>query len=683
MRQLTQALSHARDGTGHIRAILVSAAFKPRLPGLTKIVSKLSKEGAWRKSLEVFEAVDDLGIVPDTALTNAAISACDKGGRWQKALEIFDRMDMLGLSRDAITYSAMISSLAKGKQWQFALNIFEHMQNAGVAADVVTCCSLINALERGGRWDLAEKLFLQMCSGNHDSLARFAVDAGLCGDDESNVHDGMHKTLNPNSVGISHLGGVPDGHSITLFRSKTLPVPLQRADGSASHSGFTMLTAVAPAAAENGRLPSVDKCDGSFSHGTHRNISQPHSASISAPKTAVEELSSAFAHAVAFKEDSMVDEAAATPWRNAHITGQMTPGQTLHAAHSLISACSSLPSTSSVSSFAVASLPGSINHQANQQGLEGLQNSNTNACYTTIATNNNTQNLGRNSTIDAAAAHLHRAMSCFPEFNDATLHRLSGSHVARDQISFDFGHAAGITPNRICCNALLAAYARAKPSQWQRALGLIQAMWTGGPLLTPDVVSYNTAIKACTASSQLSHALDVYHEMIKHSVQPNSTTYNSIITSAADTGNLHTLHNVGEWLSHAPYDVLSACMNVYVTALASVGAWNDAVQAFKDMLLPQSPCHPSASTFNLVLSFLVRHGDASSVEWLLEEMQSCGVAPSILTFNTMIEGCAESGAWREAMRALSMIDRHYNGGSARGGHCEDGMIHPTAATCQY
>lgn len=115
MRQLTNALMSAREGTGEVRTALVSAAFRPRLPGLTKLVSKLSKEGAWRKALEVFETVEELGLRADTALTNSAISACDKGGRWQKALEIFDRMDAMRLPRDAITYSATISALAKGR----------------------------------------------------------------------------------------------------------------------------------------------------------------------------------------------------------------------------------------------------------------------------------------------------------------------------------------------------------------------------------------------------------------------------------------------------------------------------------------------------------------------------------------------------------------------------------------
>lgn len=164
MRQLTNALGAAREGCGEVRAVLLQAAFRPRLPGLTKMVSKLSKEGAWRKALEVFETSEEMGVRPDTALTNSAISACDKGGRWQKALEIFESMDSMHLPRDAITYSATISALAKGKQWHAALQVFDHMQTAGVEADVVTCCSLINALERGGQWQLAEKLFLQMCT---------------------------------------------------------------------------------------------------------------------------------------------------------------------------------------------------------------------------------------------------------------------------------------------------------------------------------------------------------------------------------------------------------------------------------------------------------------------------------------------------------------------------------------
>jgi pentatricopeptide repeat protein len=57
--------------------------------GLTKLVSQMSREGHWAKSLEVYESLSAVGVRPDTTITNAAISACDKGGQWEKALQLF------------------------------------------------------------------------------------------------------------------------------------------------------------------------------------------------------------------------------------------------------------------------------------------------------------------------------------------------------------------------------------------------------------------------------------------------------------------------------------------------------------------------------------------------------------------------------------------------------------------
>ncbi len=47
--------------------------------GLTKMISKLSKEGAYRKALEVFYSLAEMDIAVDTAVVNAAISATDRG----------------------------------------------------------------------------------------------------------------------------------------------------------------------------------------------------------------------------------------------------------------------------------------------------------------------------------------------------------------------------------------------------------------------------------------------------------------------------------------------------------------------------------------------------------------------------------------------------------------------------
>jgi hypothetical protein len=88
MKSLAAALASVDAGRGEVRKVLQVANrgnFKPRLPGLTKLVSQLTREGQWQKGLEIFESLDAIeGLVPDTTITNAAISACDKGGNWGK-----------------------------------------------------------------------------------------------------------------------------------------------------------------------------------------------------------------------------------------------------------------------------------------------------------------------------------------------------------------------------------------------------------------------------------------------------------------------------------------------------------------------------------------------------------------------------------------------------------------------
>lgn len=51
------------------------------------MVAKLSREHAYRKALEVFDTLPAIGLMPDTAITNAAISACDKGKGFHDSLE--------------------------------------------------------------------------------------------------------------------------------------------------------------------------------------------------------------------------------------------------------------------------------------------------------------------------------------------------------------------------------------------------------------------------------------------------------------------------------------------------------------------------------------------------------------------------------------------------------------------
>ena len=59
---------------------------------------------------------------------SALISACEKGKQPERALEMFQAMQRQGMVPDIITHSAVISACEKGKQLEWALEVFETMQ---------------------------------------------------------------------------------------------------------------------------------------------------------------------------------------------------------------------------------------------------------------------------------------------------------------------------------------------------------------------------------------------------------------------------------------------------------------------------------------------------------------------------------------------------------------------------
>ncbi|KAL6779730.1 PPR8 [Auxenochlorella protothecoides x Auxenochlorella symbiontica] len=634
MRQLSQALIDAREGTGEVRSVLLRASFKPRLPGLTKMVSKLSKEGAWRKALEVYETVEDLGLIPDTALTNSAISACDKGGRWQKALEVFESMERLGLPRDAITYSATISSLAKGKQWHAALQVFNHMRDAGVPADVVTCCSLINALERGGQWQLAEALFLQMCCVAKDA------EVGVVAPRKDGKEEGKAGEVSPSSV-------------FDLLR--VLPPPGEDAPGG----GEEVRDAGAPAGeGVPGGEPSDGTADRLLADGEELASRLRSSLSLGDVERATLGVPGAGPGAARAGVAASPFITAASLAAGIRRTGSDAPLRAASASASAFAAPGAGPRIERSVSLSAPHAP--------RRALSGVHDV-------------------------QASAHLRRAMTSFvpgpaPGSRADTPTAATGAGGgpgAEDGASsglpstgglsapgsparagsppgpaFAFGHAARVTPNRVCCNALLAAYARARPPQWQRAVHLLRAMWEGGPTLAPDAVSFNTALKACTNAGELDRALEVFKEMGSRGVRPNITTFNCLIAAAAEAGAAGTLQEVGRWLEVADRDVKGACMNTFVAALVKLGHCEEPQSPLGTPWLgsvgtPKHGTHPGPTTaLNTLISGYMKSGQYHKVRSFFFDLLGSGQAPSPALMHAMLTACGASGAWADALEAM-------------------------------
>ena len=95
----------------HVAQLLVSSKSTCCLSDVTILM----EQHGLAVGMHLFRCCHDSTSVPAHGCASAA------GGQWQTALELFRAMDGMGLPRDAITYSSVISALAKGKQWAHAL----------------------------------------------------------------------------------------------------------------------------------------------------------------------------------------------------------------------------------------------------------------------------------------------------------------------------------------------------------------------------------------------------------------------------------------------------------------------------------------------------------------------------------------------------------------------------------
>jgi len=651
MRSLTAALAAAQPGTGEVRRVLAGAAFKPRLPGLTKIVSQLSREGAWQKALEVFESLPVLGVVADTAVVNAAISACDRGAQWQSALEIWRAMAPSPSSaaaggrpgarppRDAITYSALISALAKGRQWGRALEAFAEMAREGVAADAVVCCTLISCLDRGGQWQLAEQVFtVRIGSGVFcvfglgmkerlreglqvspfplaRSLAHRQKPAALLlrKQNPKKQSKKKHQTMYADLPAFAHLlEGLKEGAAE------------DDAEELAATTGMATTTSAGSLspATDDDKNDKDNKDDGKDDKAQQRKGRS--GGSIAMLPDTLDTTAQHQKHQDRPQQPPRltVDSSPSTP--AALLPSPLVGGAGAGAGSALLGAFGS-GAFGSGGAFPFSPPPPS-------PGGGGL-----------------TPGGGGGGGMGGSAASPTRLLR-------------SGSLNAKK-----------LDPNRVCCNSVLSAYARASPPKWRRAMRLLRLMAEAGGELSPDIVSYNTVLKAVGAAGQVRACFDLFAAMRARGVEPTAATFSCLVAAAGDSADGVAVRRAWGWLRGAGAPPHVACVNTYLAALVQGDDLAQAWRVFRAMVVSSSssPSFLSSAAAaaegaaaGVVVGGVAGFGSAESGARPGEDERAVrGVRPNAVTYNVMMGAClATSASTPRVSSAAAAADDEREGG---------------------
>jgi pentatricopeptide repeat protein len=243
---------------------------------------------------------------------------------------------------------------------------------------------------------------------------------------------------------------------------------------------------------------------------------------------------------------------------------------------------------------------------------------------------------------------VRRSISCFPDVHGQE-GPMSPSERAK---SIDFSHAHGVHPNRVCCNALMGAFARARPTQWKKAVDFVAYLWTQDESIQPDIITYNTALKACSSAFQLKQIEMLLGDMHSRGISPNTATFQFIIEAATESHSSVFLTSVIQWLDDYP-NLRDKCSSQLVVACIRCNMRDEAIEIFEDRLTANS--HGINEASEALFGGLIMAKDCNAVIRLLDLMCEMRTLPSMNVCSSLIDFLCESNHWEPSVNLLNTM----------------------------
>ena len=106
----------------------------------------------WRQALALLSQALACSLQVDLIAYNTAASALERGSQWQRVLELLQDLEAASCPGDKITFSSAMGACGKQGLWQTTLHLLESMQRMHVQGDLRMYTAVISACGAGRRW---------------------------------------------------------------------------------------------------------------------------------------------------------------------------------------------------------------------------------------------------------------------------------------------------------------------------------------------------------------------------------------------------------------------------------------------------------------------------------------------------------------------------------------------------
>ena len=229
-----------------------------------------------------------------------------------------------------------------------------------------------------------------------------------------------------------------------------------------------------------------------------------------------------------------------------------------------------------------------------------------------------------------------------------------------------------IRPTVYTYNSLLKEFASSKIPKWKECLSLL-SQCQREPGVTPDLITYTTAMRACARGKQTSKAMELFRVVKDMNLELDVYIYTTAMDACAKGGRWKkALALLNEMKSQGivPNEVT---YGVAVTACGNGGQWEHALELLEQMKV--NGLKINTITYNSAIAALSKaarnsEGDITSLLWekallLIKDMEDDGVKRDSFTFSSAISTCGAAGRWEEAVSLINDMNNSSSGSGTK------------------